>query len=102
MEQRISKIRSPPPLPPRQGTLNHLGSETLREGQGPTFGRTNACRSESEKPFNRWLDPLFLTEHKQVLTEYKQISNKATLYLEQGIDKATQEPKYDSISSSSD
>lgn len=25
-----------PLLPPRRGTLNHLGSETLRDGQDPT------------------------------------------------------------------
>ena len=30
---------------------------------------------------------MFLTDHKQVLTEYKQISDKVTLYLEQDIDK---------------
>jgi len=45
-------------------------------------GRTNAWRSESEKSFSCWLDPMFLTEHKQVLTEYEQLSDKVTLYLE--------------------
>ena len=36
---------------------------------------------------------MFFAEHKQGLTEYKQRSDKATLYLQQDIEKATLKPQ---------